>query len=101
MDRRLRPVPDAEWVLTHRLGLSRKRIAALVRAEPATVRYHTVIARRQDPGLEAEHQAGAAAVPHPSPMDLARIEEVISWVSAEGRLPEDRSGQDVTPASTT
>ena len=94
MDRRLRRAPDAEWVLMYRLGLSRQRIAALVRAEPAAVGYHLVIARRQDPGLEAEHQAaaGAAPVPYPSPTDLARMEEVIAWVSAEGRLPDGRSG---------
>jgi hypothetical protein len=61
MDRRLRRAPDAEWVLMYRLGLSRQRIAALVRAEPATVGYHLVIARRQDPELEAEHQAAAGA----------------------------------------
>jgi hypothetical protein len=94
MDRWLRRAPDAEWVLMYRLGLSRQRIAALVRAEPASVGYHLVIARRQDPGLEAEHQAaaGAAPVPYPSPTDLARMEEVIAWISAEGRLPEGRSG---------
>jgi hypothetical protein len=94
MDRVLRRAPDAEWVLMYRLGLSRQRIAALVRAEPATVGYHLVIARRQDPGLEAEHQAAAAAAafPHPSPTDLARMDEVVAWALAEGRLPEDRSG---------
>ncbi|BCW68930.1 hypothetical protein NicSoilB4_36930 (plasmid) [Arthrobacter sp. NicSoilB4] len=95
MDRRLRRAPDAEWVLMYRRGLSRKRIAALVHAEPAAVGYHLVIARRQDPGLEAEHQAaaGAAPVPDPSLTDLARMEEVIAWVSAEGRFPHDRAGQ--------
>jgi len=95
MDRRLRRAPDAEWVLMYRLGLSRARIAALVRAEPATVEYHLVIARRQDPELEAEHQAaaGAAPVPHPSPTDLARMDDVVAWVKAQGRLPHDRSGQ--------
>ena len=94
MDRRLRRAPDAEWVLMYRLGLSRQRIAALVRVEPATVGYHLVIARRQDPGLEAEHQsaAGAAAVPYPSPKELARMDGLIAWVKAEDRLPEDRSG---------
>ena len=50
-DRRLRRAPDAEWVLMYRLGLSRQRIAALVRAEPDAVGYHLTIARRQDPGL--------------------------------------------------
>ena len=95
MDRRLRRAPDAEWVLMYRLGLSRQRIAALVRAEPATVGYHLVIARRQDPELEAEHRAaaGAAPVSHPSPAELARMDEVVTWVKAEGRLPQDRSGQ--------
>jgi hypothetical protein len=94
MDRRLRRAPDADWVLMYRLGLSRKRIAALVSVPPAAVGYHLVIARRQDPGLEAEHQAagGAVPVPYPSPGDLARMEEVIAWVSAEGRLPDGRSG---------
>jgi hypothetical protein len=93
MDRRLRRAPDAEWVLMYRLGLSRQRIAALVRAAPATVGYHLAIARRQDPGLEAEHQAtaGAAPVPYPSPADLARMDELIAWVKAEGRLPDGRS----------
>jgi hypothetical protein len=61
-----------------------------VRAEPATVGYHLVIARRQDPGLEAEHHA-AAPVPYPSPTDLARMDEVITWIRSVGRLPRDRS----------
>ncbi|SDL39152.1 Helicase associated domain-containing protein [Arthrobacter sp. ov407] len=95
MDRRLRRAPDAEWVLMYRLGLSRQRIAALVRAEPCTVGYHLVIARRQDPGLEAEHHAAADAAPGPylSPTDLACMDELITCVKAEGRLPRDRSGQ--------
>jgi hypothetical protein len=71
MDRQLRRAPDAEWVLMYRLGLSRKCIAELVRDEPATVGYHLVIARRQDPGLEAAHLAaagtksGLAGLTHP------------------------------------
>jgi hypothetical protein len=93
MDRRLRRAPDAEWVLMYRLGLSRQRIAALVRAEPAAIGYHLAIARRQDPGLEAEHlaAAGAVPVPYPSRKNLARMEKVRAWVSAEGRLPDGRS----------
>jgi hypothetical protein len=78
----------------YRLGLSRQSIAALVNVPPAAVGYHLDIARRQDPGLEAEHQAAADAIPdpYPSSKDLARMEEVISWVAAEGRLPDGRSG---------
>lgn len=45
MDRQLRRAPDAEWVLVYRLGTSRKCNAKLVRAEPASVGYHLVIAR--------------------------------------------------------
>jgi hypothetical protein len=94
MDRRLRRAPDAEWVLMYRLGLSRKRIAALVRIPPAAVGYHLAIAHRRDPGLEAEHRAaaGPAAVPCPSPRDLARLDEIVAWVLAEDRLPNGRSG---------
>jgi hypothetical protein len=91
MDRQLRRAPDAEWVLMYRLGLSRKRIAELVRAEPATVGYHLVIARRQDPGLEAAHLAAAGTKPNPSAAGCARMEEIIGWVTAEGRFPRDRS----------
>lgn len=40
MDKPLRSASDPEWVLMYRLGLGRSRIAALVRAAPATVGYH-------------------------------------------------------------
>ncbi|GAC1605373.1 MAG: hypothetical protein NVS3B6_17750 [Pseudarthrobacter sp.] len=55
MDKQSRRAPNAEWVLMYRHGLSRKRIAALVRATPATVGYHLGIARRQDPRLKTAH----------------------------------------------
>lgn len=91
MDRQLRRAPDAEWVLMYRLGLSRKRIAELVGAQPATVGYHLVIARSQDLELEAAHLAAAGTKPGPSPAGIARMDDVIAWVSAEGRFPRDRS----------
>jgi hypothetical protein len=91
MDRRLRRAPDTKWVLMYRLGLSRQRIDKLVRAHPALVGYHLVIARRQDPGLEAAHQAASGARTGPSPGSLARMDEVITWIRSEGRLPRDRS----------
>jgi hypothetical protein len=91
MDRRLRRAPDAEWVLMYRLGLSRPRIAALVRAHPAVVGYHLVIALRQNPELEAEHHAAAGAGTIPSPSGVARMEEIIAWISAAGRLPRDHA----------
>ncbi|WP_211882370.1 helicase associated domain-containing protein [Pseudarthrobacter albicanus] len=91
MDRRLRRAPDAEWVLMYRLGLGRKRIAELVRVPPAAVGYHLVIARRRDPGLEAAHYAATGATIGPSPADFARMEEIIDWITATGRLPRDRA----------
>ena len=90
MDKRSRRAPDAEWVLMYRLGLSRKRIADLVGAEPATVGYHLVIARRRDPGLEAAHLA-AGTTCRPSPSSLARMDEITAWIEAKGRLPRERA----------
>jgi hypothetical protein len=87
MDRRLRRAPDAEWVLMYRLGLSRQRIADLVRVHPALVGYHLVIARSQDPGLEAAHHAATVAKPRPSPGSLARMEEITAWITAEPAPP--------------
>jgi hypothetical protein len=75
----------------YRLGLSRQRIAALVRVHPAAVGYHLVIARRQDPGLEAAHQAATVTKTGPSPGSLARMDEITAWIRSEGRLPRDRS----------
>jgi hypothetical protein len=91
MDRHLRRAPYAEWVLMYRLRLSRKRIAELVGAEPATVGYHLVIARRQNPELEAAYLAYASTQSRPSPPSLARMDEIIAWIETEGRLPRERS----------
>jgi Helicase associated domain len=87
MDSLLRKAPYPEWVLMYRLGLGRDRIAALVRAAPATVGYHLGVARRQDPELEAAHRAAGAA---PSLVAVARMEEIIDWVTDAGRLPRGR-----------
>lgn len=89
MDRPSRHAPDPEWVLMYRLGLGRNRIAALVRAAPATVGYHLGVARRQDPGLEAAHQAAAGTAL--SPAALARMEDIIAWITSEGRFPRSHS----------
>ena len=87
--RRLRRAPDAEWVLMYRLGLSRTRIAESVCAEPVTVGYHLVIARRQDPGLKSTTGPPPAPLPSltPPPWDLARMAEVISWVLVKAGSP--------------
>ncbi len=64
-DGHLRRAPDPEWVRMYRLGLSRQRIAALADISPVSVGYHLILARRQDPGLEADHGAPATPVPTP------------------------------------
>lgn len=52
-----------EWELMYRRGLSRGRIADLVRVPVPvpvrTVAYHLATARTRDPGLEDEHEAAA------------------------------------------
>lgn len=62
-----------------------------MRAEPATVGYHFVTARRQDPRLEAAHAAAAGTKSSSSLTTLARMEKIIAWIGAEGRLPRDIS----------
>jgi hypothetical protein len=91
MDRQSRRAPDAEWVLMYRLGLSRKSNAELVRAEPATVGYHLVIARRRGPEQEVAHLGAIDSRTSPSHAALARLEGVIRWVVSEGRFPRERS----------
>ena len=89
MDRLLRKAPYPEWVLMYRLGLGRNRIAALVRVAPATVGYHLGVARRQDPGLEAAHHSAARTAL--SPGALARMEDIIMWITSEDRFPRSHS----------
>jgi len=77
----------------YRLGLSRKRIAELVPAEPASVGYHLVIARRQDPGLEAAHltAAGSKRSPLP-PICIPRRSRVFNNIRTVGRPTFSSSG---------
>ena len=94
MDRRLRRAPDAEWVLMYRSGLSRARIAALVRAEPADDRLPP--GHRPPPGPGARgcppgRRRRRTGSPGPSPADLIRMDEVIAWVTAEGRFPQTKA----------
>lgn len=54
--------------------ISRKRIADLVRAHFIVVGYHLVMARREDPELEAAHRVALGAKTSPSPRSRARME---------------------------
>jgi hypothetical protein len=55
--------PNAEWVLMYPRGLGRRQITELVTAASATVGYHLGVARKLDPGLQAEHEAAAGKKP--------------------------------------
>lgn len=67
-------------------------MGVLVRAEPATVGYHlAAIARRRDPELEAGHLAAAGTGTRPSPAALARMGQIIVWITAEHRFPRNRA----------
>ncbi|MDQ1058451.1 hypothetical protein QFZ23_002352 [Arthrobacter globiformis] len=71
----------------YRKGLSRDQIARLVRAARSTVGYHLKIARKLEPGLEAEHAATAGTKPAPAtPQGLERMHQLVSWVQKSGRL---------------
>jgi hypothetical protein len=92
MDRRVRRVPDPEWELMYRRGLSRGRIADLVRAPARTIAYHLAAARAEDPGLEDEHAAaagtGSATVPSKG---RERMDQLIALVRSKGQYPSSRS----------
>jgi hypothetical protein len=88
-------VPNAEWVLMYRGGLTRSRIATLTRAPAQTVGYHLSAAVDADPGLQAAHEKSAAkAPPRVGPSGLARMRELVHMVQDTGRYPS-RSAKDV------
>ncbi|WP_308159594.1 helicase associated domain-containing protein [Arthrobacter sp. ISL-65] len=88
-------VPNAEWVLMYRGGLTRTRIAALTRAPTATVGYHLAVAVAADPGLQAAHEQAAAKAPlRVSPQGLALMRELVAMVQETGRYPS-RTAEEV------
>lgn len=72
----------------YRGGLSRARIADLVRAPASTVGYHLRIAAAADPGLRRAHEAAAATrktmVTAPG---LERMQQLVALVQETGRYP--------------
>jgi hypothetical protein len=88
-------VPNAEWVLMYRGGLTRSRIATLTRAPAQTVGYHLSAAVDADPSLQAAHEKSAAkAPPRVGPSGLARMRELVDMVQETGRYPS-RTAKDV------
>jgi hypothetical protein len=81
-----RSAPYWEWVQMYRRGIEPAKIAAVCGAAVTTVRYHLQIATKRDPGLRGEH-AAAMPVKVPSPTAFQRMDELVSFYRAEGRLP--------------
>ncbi|WP_395405612.1 helicase associated domain-containing protein (plasmid) [Arthrobacter sp. UC242_113] len=81
-------VPNAEWVLMYRGGLTRARIATLTRAPAQTVGYHLSAAVNADPALQAAHDEAAAKAPlRVGQQGLARMRELVVMVQETGRYP--------------
>jgi hypothetical protein len=92
---RHRGVPNAEWVLMYRGGLTRSRIATLTGAPTATVGYHLSAAVDANPGLQAAHEQAAAKAPlRVGQQGLARMRELVAMVQETGRYPS-RTAADV------
>lgn len=79
--------PNAEWVLMYRAGLTRARIAELVRAPASTVGYHLRIAAAADPGLRRTHEAAAAKKTLVTAQGLERMQQLVALVQETGRYP--------------
>jgi hypothetical protein len=85
---RHRGVPNAEWVLMYRGGLTRSRIATLTRTATSTVNHHLSAAVAADPALQAAHEKAAdQALPQPGPSGLARMRKLVVMVQEAGRYP--------------
>jgi hypothetical protein len=77
----------------YRRGLTRARIAGLVKIPASTVAYHLTVARGQDPGLQAAHDAAAGEPPaRVTGRTMERMNDLIAMVQAEGKYPSSRAG---------
>jgi hypothetical protein len=79
--------PNAEWVLMYRCGLTRARIAELVRAPASTVGYHLRVAAAADPGLRQAHKAAVARKTMVTAQGLDRMQQLVALVQETGRYP--------------
>lgn len=93
MGDKTRQVPNPEWVLMYRCGLTRTRIAALVGAPASKVGYHLTVARVLNPGIANEHEALAlnTLAPKVRASGIARMNELIEFVTAEGKYPSAKA----------
>lgn len=76
----------------YRRGLGRGQIAEQSGALARTVGYHLSVARKLQPGLEAEHHAAAARKPRRvTGRGLERMSQLIALVQAGGQYPSTKS----------
>lgn len=89
MGDKTRKVPNPEWVLMYRRGLTASRIARLVAAPPSKVGYHLAVARSIEPGLLLEHEALVPDSPgaRVTASGIARMNQLVEFVTREGRYP--------------
>ena len=71
----------------YRAGLTRARIAELVRAPASTVGYYLRIAVAADPGLRTAHGAAAARKTMVMAQGLERMQQLVTLVQQAGRYP--------------
>ncbi|MDT0196729.1 helicase associated domain-containing protein [Arthrobacter sp. AB6] len=83
-----RSAPYWEWVEMYRRGIAPAKIAAVCGAGVTTVRYHLQIAAKRDPGIRGQHAAATpVTVPDPSEASLQKMQDLVAFYQAEGRLP--------------
>jgi hypothetical protein len=70
----------------YRRGIEPAKIADVCDAAVTTVRYHLQIAAKADSGLRGEHTA-AAPVKIPSDTTMQRMNDLVAFYRAEGRVP--------------
>lgn len=86
-----RSAPYWEWVEMYRRGILPSRIAVLCSAPVTTVRYHLQVAKKSEPGIEAEHAAALPEPVGPSAVVLQMVQDVVAFYRAGGRLPSAHS----------
>lgn len=90
--RRWGAAPEPEWVLMYRNGLGRGQIAEQSGAPTRTVGYHLAVARKLQPGLQAEHhEAARRKQRRVTRKSLERMAELVALVQGSGRYPSTKS----------
>lgn len=82
-----RSVPNPEWVLMYRKGITARKIALLAGAPGSTVRYHLALAREHDPTLADTHQQFLPRRPKTTTAGRTNLNEILIHFKSTGFLP--------------